>query len=387
MPTPWRCPTLLLVFGALCTAGCDEESSKNARNQGVCTDANGLQTCYNTGKTNNQGILAVEVNVNRGAGAFLLTTFVDGNAYPSVEQIVSPSGNRDVYWEDWYYGDYNLTAGLLPLSNEMMMNWPVRDEDPALEDGIYTVDVAVINAGGRYLLDRDVTYYTQVKQDDSFSTGTVYARVVYVDDLGSNPTVTAATEEAVEIWRAIWAGYGLTLSVDYDTRPEISADLPAMTEGSADINAISETGTDEDITVVIGDTVGGTTQIYGESGGIPGTLVEGKLSAVAISWITNAGTDGTFSADDLQLYGETLAHEVGHYMGLFHPVDFDGQRPTYWDALADTDECTRATDCDDALGENNMYPFPVCVSFNECLDQQTLTSDQSGVLHRHVGAL
>ena len=170
---------------------------------------------------------------------------------------------------------------------------------------------------------------------------------------------------------AIWAGYGLTLSVDYDTRPEVDAALPAMTEGSEHINEISATGTDADITVLIGDTVGGTTQIYGESGGIPGTLVEGNQSVVALSWITNAGGDGTFSSDDIRIYGETLAHEVGHYMGLFHPVDFDRNRPLYWDALSDTDECQSSSDCDESLGENNMYPYPVCTGFNNCLDQQT----------------
>lgn len=380
----WRTPAMLLLLAGL---GCDDDTGKNAGNAGVCTELDGLQTCWNTGRTNNRGILPVSVNTNSGAGAFLLTTFVTGDAYPSVEAIRSSSGDRELYWEDWYTGDYNLTAGILPLGNEMMINWPVRADDPAMAAGSYTVDVAVIDSEGYYKLGEPVTYYTQVKQDDSFTTGTVNARIVYVDDLGSNTTVTTATEDAVEIWRAIWTGYGLTLSVDYDTRPEVDAALPSMTEGSDDISEVSATGTDIDITVLIGDTVGGTTQIYGESGGIPGTLVEGNQSAVALSWITNAGGDGTFSSDDIRVYGETLAHEVGHYMGLFHPVDFDRNRPLYWDALSDTDECQSSSDCDESLGENNMYPYPVCTSFNNCLDQQTLSNGQAGVLHRYTGTL
>jgi hypothetical protein len=387
MANPSRTPAILLLGAVVGGVGCEDASGKNARNAGVCTELEGLQTCWNTGRTNNQGILPVTVNVNSGAGAFLLTAFVTGDAYPSVEAIRSTSGGRELYWEDWYTSDYNLTAGILPLGNEMMINWPVRAEDPSLSADKYTVDVAVIDAEGYYKLGEDVTYYTQVKQDDNFSTGTVNVRIVYVDDLGENTTITEATEDAVEIWRAIWSTYGLTLSVDYDTRPEVDAALPAMSRGSSDVNEISASGSDADVTVLIGDTVGGTTQIYGESGGIPGTLVEGKQSAVALSWITNAGGDGTFNNDDIQVYGETLAHEVGHYMGLFHPVDFNGNRPQYWDALADTDECTSSNNCDASLGENNMYPYPVCQGFNNCLEQQTLSTGQAGVLHRYTGAL
>lgn len=376
---------LLLGLGLL--AGCDEES-KNARNQGSCTDIDGLQTCRYSSGTASSGTMTIDVNVNAGAGAFLLSTVGQSNHYLSVEEVTDPDGSTALYWEDWYYGDNNLTAGLLPIYNEMQLNWPVRAEDPELTAGWWSVVVAAIDRDGYYQPGADIDVITQVKQDDSFSNGTVNVRLVYVDDLDSDTNVTGATEDAVEIWRTIWAAYGLDLSVDYDTDPATSAALPAMTQGSDDIDAISEAGTDADITVVIGDTVGGAANIYGESGGIPGTLVDGQHSAVAISWITNAGGDGTFSADDVQIYGETLAHEVGHYMGLFHPVDYDNSFSPYaWDALGDTDECRNQSSCDNALGENNMYPFPVCPDFNSCLPQQTLSDGQTGVLHRHVGAL
>ena len=127
----------------------------------ACAWLDGLQTCWNTGRTNNRGILPVSINTNSGAGAFLLTTFVTGDAYPSVEAIRSSSGDRELYWEDWYTSDYNLTAGILPLGNEMMINWPVRADDPATAAGSYTVDVAVIDTDGYYKLGERVTYYTR----------------------------------------------------------------------------------------------------------------------------------------------------------------------------------------------------------------------------------
>jgi hypothetical protein len=386
MVHPWRA-TAPLLLGLTLAAGC-EDTDKNARNTGTCVDADGLQTCWYSTRTGSSGTKTVDINVNAGAGAFLLSTAGPNNQYLSVEEVIDPDGAQVLYWEDWYDGTYYLTAGVLPLSNEMQLNWPVRADDAPLSPGWWSVVVAAIDYEGYYQPSANIEVVTQVKQDASFADGVVSVRIVYVDGLDGDTNVTGATEDAVVVWRAIWAAYGLSLSVDYDVRDDIDGNLPSMSDGSEDIDDISAGGTDADITVVIGDMVGGAANIYGESGGIPGTLVEGERSAVAISWITNAGGDGIFSADDIQVYGETLAHEVGHYMGLFHPVDFDDRfRPASWDALNDTDECGTQSACDTELGENNMYPFPICIGFNDCLPQQTLSDGQSGVLHRHVGAL
>ncbi len=378
---------LLLLTGSFVLFGCEPESKKNARNTGDCVDRDGLQTCRYT-ETSNDGYVPVYVNVNGGAGSFLVTARGPDDTYLATETITNPDGDVSLSWEDWYYGENNLTAGILPLYAEMQTNWPVRAEDEALSAGLWEVGVVVIDYEGYYLDGQDIELVTQVKQDDAFSDGNVNVRIVYVEGLDGDADVVAATEAAVDLWRVIWGAYGVTLTVVYDAEADISASLPAMSEGSADIEAISAGGTDSDVTVVIGESVGGAFNIYGESGGIPGTLVANEHSAVGISWITNAGGDGVFSDDDIRVYGETLAHEVGHYMGLFHPVDYDNRSNPYaWDALSDTEECGSQSVCDDALGENNMYPFPVCPDFNFCYDQQTLTGGQSGVVHRHTGAL
>jgi hypothetical protein len=72
-----------------------------------------------------------------------------------------------------------------------------------------------------------------------------------------------------------------------------------------------------------------------------------------VGWLANAGGDGTFSDGDIALYGEVLAHEVGHFVGLCHPVE---RGYDYWDALDDTPECRSVSSCESILGMNLMFP-------------------------------
>ena len=90
---------------------------------------------------------------------------------------------------------------------------------------------------------------------------------------------------------------------------------------------------------------------------------------------------GRFDDDEVVLLGDTLAHEAGHYLGLTHPVE-DGF--AQWDALADTEECSDQFECEDALADNNMYPYPIC-SRSACAPQDVLTDDQAAVLSRYTG--
>ena len=84
------------------------------------------------------------------------------------------------------------------------------------------------------------------------------------------------------------------------------------------------------------------------------------------------------------MFGETLAHEIGHYSGLFHPVECDYDCTLEWDALADTPECMGWRDCEAELGTNLMFPYPVC-DFYGCTPAGDLSAAQVGVWQRYTG--
>lgn len=371
-------------FGAVCAAAalsaCEPTGGGGGKGAEESVDGS-LRTVRTSDTSGSDGVAAVTFEVEDGETAFLLTG--EAGQFLSVEYIEDPAGERVFYWEDWY-GDYSLTGAIFPEAKDMAVNWPVREEDAELRAGMWTVGLATTNANGYYVNGVDVDVTIQTKADDDMGSATVRALVAYADGLSADADVVAGTEAAVARWTEVWAAAGIALEVRY-TDTSLDPVLPTMYDGgSVGVrNLADDVGEDNDVTVIIGDSVGNQRNTYGISGGIPGTLVETKRAAVVVGWIANAGGDGSFEEDDIRLYGETLAHEVGHYMGLFHPVESSYD---YWDALEDTPECGNARGCETNLGANNMFPYPVC-DWRECIAQDEITDDQAGVSHRYTGAL
>jgi hypothetical protein len=124
--------------------------------------------------------------------------------------------------------------------------------------------------------------------------------------------------------------------------------------------------------------------LLGVAGGIPGTPTAGPRAGILVSWARHAGVSGDFNYDEVSFLATTLAHEVGHYTGLFHPVELDWES---FDPLRDTPStCTGETSCYRSLGENLMFPASVCYGAG-CEDDVEITDDQQGVMHLYPGTL
>jgi len=90
----------------------------------------------------------------------------------------------------------------------------------------------------------------------------------------------------------------------------------------------------------------GTNGCLGNSAGIPGSIGQkGKHNGVLISLKAHEKDDG--SGLNSQLLAETSGHEMGHFLGLFHPNEKYG---TLFDPIEDTPECSKGYSSADLCG-------------------------------------
>lgn len=332
--------------------------------------------------TGSDGTVAVEIDMEEGDSSFLVTGLIAGSGLTGLEFIDAPDGSRDLNWQDWWDSSESLTYAFYPANNSTV-NWPVREEDGPLEEGTWSVVLGAYNNQYSYVSDQDIELTIHRKWDPNLTEGTVKVVLIYAEGLEAESDLTAAVDYALEEWAALWAQSGLSL--EYRTvTSDLSPTLSDPSYGSTQLEEASTYADDDEVSVLIGEMLSNDIYTYGVSGNIPGALNVTENSGVVISWLAAAGTNGEFDDGELNILAETMAHEVGHYMGLFHPVE-DGWE--YWDALADTDRCTTGNTCYRELGDNLMYPFPFCEWNGSCERQDQLSDDQGGVLNRYTGTL
>jgi len=299
----------------------------------------------------------------------------------AVDRVLDSSGNVVLDYRD-FPSPRLFSQGLIPLGPYSSFNWPVRGIDGPLKSGEWTVEVAAIDKEQKYVPDLTLQVDSYTKNDDDLSDGTVSVRILFDETTGQDEAIRVATQNAVAEWRDIYSNWGLSLNIAYeDTTLDFDLDVPDdRTDQYRDLN---QTGEVEQITVIIGHYIDGGLDKFGITGAIPGAVAHSPKGVVLVSWLALAGQDAKFDSEEIVLFGETIAHESSHYLGLFHPVEDSWDR---WDFLSDTQECSDTASCEADLGDNLMFPYPVCDA-TACQPQRVLSVEQQEVIHRFTGTL
>ena len=379
-----RALTALLCVGLVGCPGPESDPEPKKPKNTTETSGDWLRTLQMTTTTDGTGSVYVDFDVDPGDADMLLTLApVDRpDAVVYFDEVFDPDGNRVFDGDAQWYTPYSLTYAYWP-DVSATLNWPVL-ADQQLAPGRWTVRVATLDKQSwRPLGDVKVKLDGQFSGDPDFGAGEVFVRVVYTGGTDQDPVVQAAVDEALVRWKDIYAQVGIDASFSTVAYPG-SETFEPPSYGSYELYealmADNELG--ELLLVVVPEFGGSGGQwTLGISGGIPGALTPTGLSAVGVNVGAHWGNDMKFSDEEARIFAETMAHEVGHYLGLFHPVE-DGWKA--WDSVGDTPECGSKSECEDQLGPNLMFPYTVCGG-GGCIAQEQLTFGQGGVAHRYVG--
>ena len=323
------------------------------------------------------GVASASFELPSGTNKAALTASTD--AFIGTDLVVSDTGA--------VYANYEGEITTLSTSIDTFVstvNAPSRDFDPPLSAGTLSMQTTVASGSDEagniaVAAGRPVNFSVLGKADPDLSSGAVTVNIVFIGPAAQDG-VKAAMQQAIGVFSGIYAG-------EAGIEPVISqfdfggpGVLPDPSTGDALYLAISAAVPAPGVNVCVGLDLS-TSDLLGLSSGIPGPPLPTVKSCVGVSAINAAGGDGAYSEEDIRVLGETLAHEIGHYMGLFHPVEGDFAS---FDPLTDTPLCSGAGNCDAVLGSNNMYYSPIAGAGGALIPQSQFTPQQRGVLNRYA---
>jgi hypothetical protein len=335
----------------------------------------------------------IEIEANTDSQGRASISFLTGEVNKLAITAITDENDRIRFTRVQAGQNNYLTPGgqSISLANEFFLGGntvsiPSRIVDPVLAPATrFEVAVEVRNSSNR---NPPVIFSISSRNDNNLNSGTLQMNIFRVGEVALEAASRSAIDQAIAEARSILsssAGIGLRIQ-EFEISGPITLPLPS--DGDRLYLDASNRAPSPAINIFIGgDIAGGSTgTTLGIAAGIPGPPMPSRKSGVAISLFAGAGSNGRFDAEDIRLLGETIAHESGHQMGLFHPVDFSGSVVVATDPINDTEECSFFTECVgvNSLVRNLMFPNPVSNSSGSLIPQNQLSQGQRGVLNRYV---
>jgi hypothetical protein len=348
----------------------------------VETTEDGLRRLSVTLESDRKGVATLAFDVEPGETSLLATAQLMAPMTTHILSLRDPDNVAQWKAEEWLGGSLSKSNAQY-LGNTVSLNWPVDFTDVALSEGTWRLDLGVVDDQLLYsegMVDLDVL----IKPDADLEGGEVKVVIFYTEALDDDPEVQeelrGAMDEAILQWEELYAQAGLTVSVRTEDWTGPSPVGTPAEDAESVYRDMAASVSRREVAVVVVPVVEGIDAL-GISGDIPGPLVATNKSAVIVSHIFTAGIDLRYNTGETRILAETLAHETGHFLGLYHPVETSWE---IFDALEDTPDCGGARTCESELGTNLMFPYPLC-SPPPCKAQPDLTAGQGSVLNRYTG--
>ena len=302
----------------------------------------------------------------------------DGSNLIATSSLSDPNGNTVIPNAQGELTTLAIAAG----AGINTLNYQTRAEDPAVIPGVYN---QLVVFGEQ--TSGNIRATVLAKNDTNFSSGSLDLNLFLVGQEVQNnrDDITNAFEQA----RTIFSQNGISINLSTFDVQSSNGVIPNPISGSSfygNQGFVSSTSSQMALNVYVGDFISNDSStninssldsILGVASSIPGPAILTDFSAIAISFSEHQGVDGVLSTTERAVLAETIAHESGHFLGLFHPVEIDFSQ---FDPLDDTAQCSSITEClNSGLTNNLMFPTPL-----PGVSQRTLSNNQREVLHRNI---
>ena len=315
------------------------------------------------------GYLSGSFEVPSNGISFMLGTFMDNNSVVGFYSLTDPDGTNILSSSSALYnfssgrtGGYGFASVLVPHTTNF-----------SAKAGTWTFK-NYANERVKLTLRTGSTPSTATFIVQPYITGTTWT----ANDIAS----------ALFVMSNIYSNNGITLSVK-DTITISESQYATVSSSFIDstTSALVSQGSDETVNLFfVEDQPSSETSILGVSAGIPGTM------SIASSWngvINYLSAHATGSTLNSQLLGETVAHEMGHWLGLFHTTEAAGAS---FDPLSDTAQCPSSLDGDndgkvyaeecDGYGADNLMFWTTWSTSSQAAGktQENLSTEQQYIL-------
>jgi len=311
----------------------------------------------------------IAIDVPAGVSAALIEVAGERGQFHLAE-LVTPSGRDLVESGGFVTRDAREVDGLVDW---LYPNSPSL----AMESGRHLLRFTALGAGGGVIDDEDVTVRLYARTGDAAG-GALKIDVLVADDALAGGNADDVAAALVGRIARLYAPAGLSIT-DYTTATvalggsDFALDGGRLAQAAlVDVQtALRAAGARADAVhlVIVRGLDDGGADVAGYSLGLPGPFAANRPTAAVLVSAAPFAVPGGVDGDDM---GVTCAHEIGHYLGLYHTSERDGSAH---DPIADTPECADGDGaCPD--GDNVMF-------WTGGGARHVLTAGQGAVMRRH----
>jgi hypothetical protein len=314
---------------------------------------------------------AGKVSFEVPGGAVSMTLVANGGlGVQSVllSRLIDPTGADLTQTEDYYIGGLTEEGG-----STLTVTLPFRNNTPPLA-GRWEYGLAC-----RGCSEPATTVFWKTGEATRFNVHVVVVSSSDIDDPATDPGLQEVMNHFYRIYGLNGLGIGSVVYSVVDSNDTYVSESDRDGNGQPDamdrlftnFSAYGVDNPNDYLHVFFVESIGDGSTL-GWAGGIPAPPIAGTPHSGLI--MNSLGGISYLSGADRKMMGETIAHELGHYLGLYHTTEEEGQ---YHDPITDTPECRGDTPSSCPDGSNLMFVFA-----EDGVTQEILTEGQRSVLRK-----